>query len=101
MKRGSTLLILTLLAGITPAQSQAPTSKLEGMWSDPPATALGTFCFFSCMDAATDRLNKLLDDPANDARPARDLIGEAKVFEGEYLKARLTPEALKHFPWIP
>jgi hypothetical protein len=62
---------------------------------------LGTFCFFSCMDAATDRLNKLLDDPANDARPARDLIGEAKVFEGEYLKARLTPEALKHYPLDP
>src|SRR6185295_1517017 len=83
VKRRSTLGIMMLLAWITPVQSQSTAAKLEGMWSDPPATAEGTFCFFSCTNIRMERLNKLLDDPANDARPAAELIGRAKVFEGE------------------
>jgi hypothetical protein len=94
------LLVVTLLARFIPAQSQTP-AKLEGMWSDPPATALGAFCFFSCTDFGVERLNKLLDDPANDARPAAQLIGQAKALEGGYIKSLLTPEALKHYPLDP
>jgi hypothetical protein len=39
------------------------------MWSDTPNTAVGLFCFGWCTDVGIDRLNKLLDDPANDSRP--------------------------------
>ena len=92
------LVLLVWLAGTAIGQSSR---KLEGMWSDPPATAVGTFCFFSCTDVGLDRLNKLLDDPANDARPAMQLIGEAKTLESEYIRSLFTPEALKHFPLDP
>src|SRR5215813_15377297 len=92
LKQQSTPVILVLLGLFTAtANAQSPRAKLEGMWSDPPATAVGTFCFFSCSDPGIDRLNKLLDDPANDARPAADLIGQAKALEGEYIKGLLTP----------
>jgi hypothetical protein len=101
VKRRSILLVVALLALIIPAQSQSPAAKLEGMWSDPPATAVGSFCFFSCTDFGVERLNKLLDDPANDARPASQLIGQAKALEGDYIKGLLTPEALKHYPLDP
>ena len=47
------------------------------MWSDPPATAVGTLCFFACTDAAIERLNALLDDPKNDTRPFPQLAAEA------------------------
>ena len=101
LKSKTTLLIVMILAGITPVQSQSAASKLQGMWSDPPLTAAGTFCYFYCTDLGMERLNKLLDDPANDARPAADLIGQAKALEGEYVKNLLTPEALKHYPLDP
>ena len=101
MKRRLILFSVILQACAITVQSQSAVSKLEGMWSDPPATALGTFCFFACSDVGMDRLNKLLDDPANDARPALELIGQAKTFEGEYIKSLLTPEALKHYPLDP
>jgi len=95
-------LLLTLLAYCAaPAEAQSSRPKLEGMWSDPPATVVGSFCFFACTDTGIERLNKLLDDPANDARPTGQLIQEAKNFEREYLRARLTPEALKLYPLDP
>lgn len=71
------------------------------MWSDPPVTPEGLFCFFACTDAGMARLNALLDDPANDARPFRDLQAEAKRYEREYLRGRLTPAALKRYPLDP
>ena len=71
------------------------------MWSDPPATAVGTFCFFACTDAGIERLNTLLDDPANDSRPFRELLGQAKKFEGEYFRARFTDAVLKTYPIDP
>jgi hypothetical protein len=83
------------------SRPQQAAGKLKGMWSDPPATAEGTFCFFACTDLGMNRLNKLLDDPANDARPSSDLIGEAKKAEGDYIKSLLTPEGLKHYPLDP
>ena len=71
------------------------------MWSDPPSTAVGTLCFFSCMDLGIERLNKLLDDPANDSLPTMQLLAQAKTAEREFIKARLTPEAMKHYPLDP
>src|SRR5262245_38251505 len=62
------------------AEAQSPRTNLEGMWSDPPATVIGNFCFFSCTDIGIERLNKLLDDPANDSRPVTQLIQEARQF---------------------
>ena len=102
MKWRSSLLLVTMLTCIaTLAAAQASLKKVEGMWSDPPSTTLGAFCFFSCTDVGIDRLNKLLDDPANDARPTGQLIQEARTFEREYLHARLTPAALKLYPLDP
>jgi hypothetical protein len=72
------------------------------MWSDPPATAVGALCFFACTDAAIDRLNVLLDDPANDARPFEDLRTEAEKHQQEtYFRPRLTPAALETYPLDP
>src|SRR5215475_12104718 len=95
-------MVLALLAGLAAtAKGQSPGTKLEGMWSDPPATAVGTFCFFACTDRGLDRLNKLLDDPANDSRTAMQLIGEAKTLESDYIRGLFTPEGLKHYPLDP
>ena len=103
-------LITVLLAVFAVACSQAPppppaarlSSKLEGMWSDPPATAVGTFCFFSCTDAGIERLNSLLDDPANDKRPFPQLQAEAAKYQTDnYLRPRMTEAALKTYPLDP
>jgi len=83
------------------AEAQSTRSNLEGMWSDPPATVVGNFCFFQCTDVGIERLNKLLDDPANDSRPVTQLIQEAKQFERNYLRGKLTPAALKIYPLDP
>src|SRR5512147_1512673 len=105
LKHGWVLLAL-FLAGCSPAPS-APAakpmpSKLEGMWSDPPATAVGTLCFFACTDVAIERLNALLDDPANDARPFPQLAAEARKHEQDnYFRPRLTEAALKSYPLDP
>src|SRR5438046_8897012 len=71
------------------------------MWRDPPASIVGSFCSFSCTDAGIDRLNALLDNPANDARPHEELAAEAKQYEREYLRSRLTGTALSTFPLDP
>jgi len=102
VKWRSGLLVLILLTCITvPAEAQSSRRNLEGMWSDPPPTAVGAFCAFACTDAGIDRLNALLDDPANDARPFEQLQAEAKTYEREYIRARLTPAALKTYPLDP
>jgi hypothetical protein len=88
-------------AAPAPAPQPVP-SKLEGMWSDPPRTAVGTFCFFACTDAGIDRLNALLDDPANDARPYPELRAAADKHQREsYLRPRLTAAALETYPLDP
>jgi hypothetical protein len=99
-----TLLFLALAWGatLTPAAAQSGHSPLEGMWSNPPATAVGTFCSFYCTDAGIDRLNALLDDPANDAIPYQRLRGMAQRHELDtYVRPRLTQEALKTYPLDP
>jgi len=101
MRKHIGVFVLSLLWITALVEAQSSHSKLEGMWSDPPATAVGNFCFFSCTDVGIERLNKLLDDPTNDTRSVVQLIQEAKKFERDYLHDRLTPAALKPYPLDP
>src|SRR5438105_6832771 len=99
MQRASNALILTLITLVAAsASAQSSASKLDGMWSDPPATAVGTFCSMLCNDAGTERLNALLDDPKNDARPFAELQNEARKDQVEFIRQRLTDAALKTYP---
>lgn len=96
----SVLFVVVWMSG--QAETQSARRNLEGMWSDPPSTALGAFCFFYCTDAGIDRLNALLDDPANDKRPFPQLQAEAGNHQREqYFRPRLTEAALKEFPLDP
>ncbi len=95
------VLVVLLACVVAPAQAQSRTSPLEGMWSDPPTTPEGLFCFFACTDTGIARLNALLDNPANDARPFQELQGEAKRFEREHLRDLLTPAARTRYPFDP
>ena len=92
--------IVLLLLTTGPA-AQGQSQKLFGMWSD-NNSLLGLFCFGSCTDAGIERLNKLLDDPANDARSFEDITAEAQNFEREtYIKPKLIGDARKKFPMNP
>jgi hypothetical protein len=48
-----------------------------------------------------ERLNKLVDDPANDARPIGQLVQEARQLERGYFREKLTAAALKLYPLDP
>lgn len=101
MRRAFALAAVCLLVGpvLTSAQSRP---SLEGMWSDPPDTPVGAFCSGWCTDVGIEYLNKLLDDPANDARPFEQLQAEANRFQLKtYILPRLTAEALKDYPLDP
>jgi hypothetical protein len=99
---GLLVLMLAACAASEPPASQPGLMKLAGMWSDPPATAVGSFCFFACTDVGIDRLNALLDDPANDARPYPELGAEASKHQKDtYFRPRLTDAALKTYPLDP
>src|SRR5256885_3182175 len=81
------------------ARGQSASSNLEGMWSNPPNRAVDTFCAFFCTDAGIDRLNQLLDNPANDARPFPQLQAEASAYQlDRYIRPRLTAAALTTYP---
>ncbi len=97
------LLVSILLTSITSAtEAQSPRPNLEGMWSDAPKTIVGVFCQGWCTDAGINRLNALLDDPANDSRPFAELQTEADTYQREkYLRPRLTDAALKTYPLDP
>lgn len=103
VKHGRAVVLLLAVAYATaPLRAQTVTSKIEGMWSNPPQTALGALCAFFCTDAGIDRLNMLLDDPANDARPFGQLQAEAfKHQTDNYIRPRLMPAALKTYPVDP
>jgi hypothetical protein len=84
------------------AQAQSSAKKFEGMWSDPPATITGDFCASWCTDAGIDRLNALLDDPANDARPLSQLETTAQNYQRDtYVRPLLTDAARKTYPLDP
>jgi hypothetical protein len=96
------LLAILLLIARAAMAAQQPRTDFEGMWSDPPRTAIGEFCFAWCTDTGVDYLNKLLDDPANDARPIGELLAQATKYQVEmYVKSMLTPEAFKAYPLDP
>ena len=97
------ILVFILLTGIpATAGQQSSRPNLEGMWSDPPATAVDEFCSGWCTDAGIGYLNKLLDDPANDVRPFAELQAEAAKHQLEtYIVPRLTAAALKTYPLDP
>ena len=79
-----------------PRPDPAPRPDLSGMWSDPPSTAVDQFCFIICTDAGITRLNALLDDPANDARPFSELSREAGRHQSEtYIRPALAPDVAK------
>jgi hypothetical protein len=100
--KGTIALVIALLIEVTPATAaQKARSTLEGMWSDPPVTTVGTLCASICSDVVLNRLNVLLDDPANDARPFQQLQMAARRSEEEYIHARLTPAALEKYPVNP
>jgi hypothetical protein len=72
------------------------------MWSDAPATIEARFCAAWCTDTGVERLNALLDDPANDSRPLAQLAAEASVYQrNAYIKSRMTPAALQSYPLDP
>lgn len=84
------------------AEAQSPVGKFVGMWSDPPATITGDFCASWCTDAGIERLNALLDDAANDARPLGQIRAEADNYQREiYVRPRFTDAVLKTFPLDP
>ena len=84
------------------AYSQDTAAKYAGMWSDPPDTPEGLFCFFTCSDYGLDVLNKLLDDPANDDRSYSELTGQARrEFTQNVIVPKLTAAALETFPLDP
>jgi hypothetical protein len=100
--KSTVVLVIALLIGITPAmEAQKTRAALEGMWSDPPSSSLGFLCASICSDVGINRLNALLDDPANDARPFQELQAAARRTESEYIRARLTPAALEKYPVNP
>ncbi len=103
LKCGAAFLVF-IVAAASPAPSGAQSSppKLEGMWSNPPNTAVGALCAFFCTDAGIDRLNALMDDSANDARPFGQLMAEASSYQRDnYIRPRLTAAALKTYPLDP
>jgi hypothetical protein len=93
---------VALLATCANAQTQTATKQFEGMWSDPPTTITGDFCASWCTDAGIDRLNALLDDPANDARPLAQLRTDASNYSRDkYVLPKLTEATRKTYPLDP
>jgi hypothetical protein len=98
----SVVVVATLLLAPQPAAAQARAGSLMGMWSDPAVSILGRFCFAWCTDAGIERLNALMDDPANDKRPLAQLLAEAGTYQREnYFRPKLTEAALKNYPLDP
>ena len=101
-KRSLLVIVPMVVYASSSAQTPARIQKLSGMWSDPPVTILGQFCAGWCTDAGMDRLNALLDEPANDKRSVGQLQNDAHTFERDkYIRPRLTAAALKHYPLDP
>ena len=79
-----------------------PQANFLGMWSDPPFTAEDTFCAAWCTTAGLERLEALLDNPANDKRPFADLSAEADRYQrDQYIRPRLSDANVKRFPLDP
>lgn len=96
---GGLVLLVVLTAACSPACSQEPAARVEtpelaGMWSGVlNGSVEDMFCDWGwCTDVGRERLAVLLDDAANDKRPAILLLGEAARYQIErYVVPRLTP----------
>ncbi|HEV8393527.1 MAG TPA: hypothetical protein VGQ37_04600 [Vicinamibacterales bacterium] len=96
------LLALSILLALPSAgAAQAPLQTLEGMWSNPPTTIIGSACAFYCTDVLIDRLNALVDDPANDRTPLGQLRADASARERAFIESRLTAAAKETYPLDP
>lgn len=99
MKKPALLFFLMTLLLSGNAQAQSAATGFSGMWSDPPDTPEGLFCFFSCSDYALEILAGLLDDPANDERSYGELTGQAnRMTRQNILIPKMTEAALETFP---
>ena len=97
-----TITLVALATTIASARPQSSAKAFQGMWSDPPAAITADFCAGFCTDAGIDRLNALLDDPKNDARPLGEVRAEADKYSREqYIRPRLNEAALKTYPLDP
>src|SRR5215471_14128683 len=97
-----TVTLVSVVMTCANAQAQSLPKAFDGMWSDPPATITADSCASYCTDAGLDRLNALLDDAANDARPLAQLRAEAEKYSLEqYIRPRLKDAALKTYPLDP
>ena len=97
--RGGVLVLIAYVSMPAFSQTQSASRNFIGMWSDPPVTITGDFCANWCTDAGIERLDALLDDPKNDARPLADLRADADKYQIEkYIRSRLTDAALKTYP---
>jgi hypothetical protein len=76
--RALPLLLVGLAAVQAEEQEQTAFGAFAGMWSDPPHTAEGMFCFAVCTDAGIALLNARLDDPANDEVSYQDLADQVR-----------------------
>jgi hypothetical protein len=92
--------VLSLLAVplTTFAQSGDSLDPFLGIWSGVFTTQENEYwgvedfqCFVGCSRAGYRYLASLLDDPANDARPVGELMGEASALEAESFDSILTP----------
>ena len=98
----SVVLVAFIISICASARAQSAVKKFEGMWSDPPTTITGDFCASYCTDAGIDRLNALMDDPANDARPLAQLRTDASDYSRDkYLLPKLTDATRKTYPLDP
>jgi hypothetical protein len=98
----SKLLTLSFLLALpSVGAAQPPLQTLEGMWSNPPTTIVGQACAFYCTDVLIDRLNALLDDPANDKKPLGELRADAAARERALIESRLTAAARETYPLDP
>ena len=90
-----TLILLLLIVALAPPSLAQEKRWIEGMWSDPPVTMIGSLCAGHCSDVALNALNELLDDPKNDSRPVQQLLQTAARRHDAYVRAHLLPELLK------
>jgi len=94
------ILLLLIVALARPSLAQGK-RWIEGMWSDPPVSMIGSLCAGHCSDVALNALNELLDDPRNDSRPVQQLLQTAAARHDAYVRAHLVPELLKTYPPDP
>jgi hypothetical protein len=100
VNRTSIVVPLLMLALVRPSVAQEK-RWIEGMWSDPPISMVGSLCAAHCSDVSLNALNQLLDDPKNDTRPVQQLLQAAAARHDAYIRAHLTPEVLKTYPPDP